>query len=641
MNRLEERLTIEYDGTVVVRSGKVELGQGIRIAFARLVANELAISVDDVRVELGDTEHVPWDTGTFGSFSVKNDGALLAHAAAFARELLLERAAHRWGMHVEDLAVAGGSVVARDGRRASYASLAAEPLTGDIPEDTPLAPQHPETPAHDERRALISGAARFVCDLRVPGMLRARVLHPPQARAHLISLDDRAARAIEGVVDVVREGDFVGVVAEHAWQARQAVEALVAAWSEPTPLPDIERWLTMRADFGVNTALAAAQVSIDAVYELPHVASAPIGTSAALAEDGPDGMVIRATTQSPFRLREEVGRVLGRAPIEIRAIAGRCAGSFGRFHRNDVAIEAARLARAVRRPVLLEWSRADELTAGPHRPSLRSAVRVGCDADGRLVAWASDVRTNPHFYFGDLAFIPAEMLGITCGRNAVPPYRLPVAEVQVHIVPAQVRTSSMRTLAGAPNVFAIESAIDELAARAGLDPLEMRLRNTDDPRLRRVLERVAERSGWAHRTNRLGLACAVYNGTYVAQVAEVAIDDGRVRVERAWCAIDCGTLVDRDGALNEIEGSIVHATSWALIEQLDQVAGHVLARTWNDNPILTFREVPRSIDVVFTDDGVTPPSGVGEPGAVPFGAAIANAVAAATGVRVRTQPVHL
>ena len=642
MSRVEERLAIEADGTVVARSGKVEIGQGIRTAFARLVANELAIEVDRVRVELGDTAIAPWDMGTFGSLSVKTDGALLARAAAFVRDLLLQRAARRWGVPVEELGIVNGRVEASDGRWASYAELAAEaPLTGDIPDDTRLAHQHPEAPAPDDRRALVTGAAPFVCDLHVPGMLRGRVLHPPAPGARIVAVDERAAEAVEGVVAVVREGEFVGVVAEKARQVRAALAALSPAWSLPPPLPELERHLTMRGDPGVHAALANAHTSIEVVYELPHVANAPIGTSTALADVRPDGTVIHATTQTPFRLREEVGRVLGRAPIEIHAIAGRAAGSFGRNNRNDAALEAVRLSRAVGRPVLVEWSRRDELCAAPNRPTLRSHIRAGCDRDGRLVAWASDIRTNPHVYFGDLAFIPDEMLGLTCGRNAVPPYRLPAAQVEVHIVPAEVRTAALRSLAGAPNVFAIESAIDELAARSGLDPLELRLRNTDDPRLRRVLERVAERCGWTRRAGSLGLACAVYNGTYIAQVAQVSVADGRVRVERAWCAVDCGTLIDADGAQNQIEGSIIHATSWALVEQLRHRDGHVLAHGWSDYPILTFRDVPRSIDVSFTDDGVTAPSGAGEPGAVPFGAAIANAVAAATGTRVRTQPLHL
>jgi CO/xanthine dehydrogenase Mo-binding subunit len=227
----------------------------------------------------------------------------------------------------------------------------------------------------------------------------------------------------------------------------------------------------------------------------------------------------------------------------------------------------------------------------------------------------------------------------------VPPYIAAVAHVAVTIVPGVVRTAALRSLSAAPNVFAVESAIDELAASANLDPLELRLRNTADPRLRRVLERVAERSEWARRPRGngigRGLACAIYNDTYVAEVAEVELDAGRIAVHRAWCAVDCGTVIDPDGARNQIEGAIVHALSWALIEELHHDGARVTARNWDDYPIARFHDAPRSIDVVFTDDGRTAPTGIGEPGAVPFGAAIANAIVAAGGPRVRVQPARI
>jgi CO/xanthine dehydrogenase Mo-binding subunit len=373
------------------------------------------------------------------------------------------------------------------------------------------------------------------------------------------------------------------------------------------------------------------------------VANAPIGTNTALADVRADRAVVHATTQSPFRMRDELARMLGLAPPSVHVIAGRAAGSFGRNNQTDAALEAARLSRAVGRPVLVEWSRADELQAASNRPMLRAHVRAGSDRDGRIVAWSSEVVTNPHVYFGELAHLPDDILVMSCGRNAVPPYTLPSASVTVRVVPATIRTAALRSLAAAPNVFAIESALDELAEQMALDPLELRLRNTADPRLRRVLERVAQRSGWARRPHGggrgLGLACAIYNGTYVAQVAEVEITAANtVRVERAWCALDCGTLVDADGARNQVEGGIVHATSWALVERVPNSGGRVLARNWDDYPIARFDHAPRAIDVVFTDDGGTAPTGVGEPGAVPFGAAIANAIASACGARGRTQP---
>jgi len=645
MSRLEQRLRIEPDGTIVAYSGKVELGQGIRDAFARLVAAGLHVPVARVRVELGDTATAPWDLGTFGSLSVRTDGALLARAAVVARRRLVELAAHRWDLPLVACRTAEGMVVADDGRCASYAELVegGAPLAGEIP-DTIAIVRPPSTPAPLEaRRALVTGAARFVADLRVPDMLHGRVLQPASYRARLASLDDRAARALDGVVAVVRDGDFVGVVARQPRQARAALAALVAEWA---PRPDADepgRRLRLRDDAAVGAQLASAATAIDVAYELPHVANASLGPNAAIADVRDGGATIHAATQRPFGIRDDVARLLGVGPDRVRVISELAAGSFGRNNSGDAAVEAARLSRAVGRPVLVQWSRTDELRAAPCRPRLSARVRAGLDAQGRFVAWSSELVTNPHVYFGDLARLPEALVALTCARNAVPAYRIPAAHVEVHVVPAAIRTAALRSLSAAPNVFAIESAVDELAARAGLDPLELRLRNTDDPRLARVLARVAERSGWARRPRGgsvgYGLACAIYNETYVAEVAEIEVEGGGVHVRRAWCALDCGTLVDPDGARNQIEGGIVHATSWALVEQLHHDGGRVLARNWDDYPIARVRDAPTAIDVTFTDDGQTPPTGVGEPGAVPFGAAIANGLAAITGERVRTQPI--
>lgn len=646
MNRLEDRLRVERDGTITVFSGKVELGQGIRAAFARLVAEGLRVPATAVRVELGDTATAPWDMGTFGSLSVRSDGALLARAAACARRCLVERAARRWGLPAELLTAEAGVVAAPDGRRASYAELVeGAPLAGDIAENRPIAPpaRSDSEPRREDRWALVTGAARFAADLRFPGMLHGCVLHAPALGARLESLEEAAARAVPGVLGVVREGDFAGVVAERPDQARAGLRALVAEWTEAMPSPRTERRLVLRDD-PVAPALATAAVAIDAHYELPHVANASLGTTTALADVHRDRAEIHATTQRPFGVRDEVAKLLGIAAQNVRVIAEPAAGSFGRNNNCDAALEAARLSRAVGRPVLVAWSRADELRAAPARPRLSARVQAGLDDAGRLVAWSSDVATNPHVYFGDLAQLPDQMVALTCARNAVPPYRIAAARVEVRIAPAEIRTAALRSLSAAPNVFAIESAIDELASAAAIDPLELRLRNTDDPRLRRVLACVAERSDWARRPRGdgigRGLACAIYNDTYVAQVAEVAIASGRPHVRRAWCALDCGMVVDPDGARNQIEGGILHAISWALVEELRQDRGRVLARSWDDYPIARFHDAPWTIDIAFTDDGRAAPTGVGEPGVVPFGAAIANAVAAACGIRVRSQPIR-
>ena len=609
MMRLEERLSIDPDGTVIVRSGKVEYGQGIRDAFARLVAVELAIDPSRVRVILGDTAETPWDMGTFGSLSVRMEGALLARAAAMARRLLEARA----------------------------------PLAGEIPDDEPLLPveKRPPAPARERQdaRAVVTGEARFVGDLRVPGMLRGVVVHPPSPHAKLRTFDERAARAIPGVVAVVHDGDFLGVVAERADQARAAVEALAAGWEHAPPEQRPARNVVLRHDADAAGALAGAPSRFEAEYETPHVANASIGTSAGLADVGGGRATLHAATQRPFGLRDEVAAALGLPRPAVRVIAERSAGSYGRNNVADAALEAARLSHAVSRPVLVVWSRADELRSSPCRPALIARIRVGLRADGSIAAYASDVTTEPHTYGAD-ANLPDAVVAMTSGRNAIPCYELGAAQIDLHVVTTAVRTGALRSLAAAPNIFAIESAMDELAARAGADPLEYRLRHTGDPRLRHVLETVAERSGWAKRDRRsLGLACAVYNGTYIAEVAEIEATP-ELRLLRAFAAVDCGRLVDPEGARNQIEGGIVQGASWALFEQLRDRDGRIEAAGWDDYPIVSFRTAPRSIDVAFTDDGRLPPTGLGEPGVVPMGAALANAVAAATGKRIRSLPLR-
>jgi len=650
MTRLEERLRIEPDGTVTAFSGKVEYGQGIRDAFARLVSTELAVAIDSVRVVLGDTARVPWDMGTFGSLSIRTDGVLLARAAAFARYQLLARAARRWGAAPASLSIVNGTVRSPDGRTATYAELAHPVLTGEIPEEMPRAASETmgTTSQRSERRdahAIVTGSARFVADLRAPGLLRGAVLHPPVFRARLGEINERAARAVPGVVALAREGDFIGVAAERIDQARAALAALDARWQPPAPPDVVERRVALRHDPGVLEALAAATGIFEVSYDLPHVANASIGTNAAMADVRPDRAIVRAATQRPFGLREEVAALLRLPPDRVRVIAERAAGSYGRNNAGDAAIEAVRLSRAAGRPVLVVWSRADELRASPCRPALRARVRAALGADGLIAAWDADITTNPHVYGGTVADLPDAIVAMTSGRNGVPPYRIPAVQVELHVVPAALRTGALRSLAAAPNVFAIESAMDELALLAGADPLAFRLRHVDDPRLRRVLERVAEQSGWERRPRAagrgLGLACAVYNGTYVAQVAEVAVTGrGEVRFLRAFCAADCGTVVDPDGARSQLEGGIVQGASWALREELAAHDGVIVAAGWNDYPIATFHDAPQQIDVCFTDDGRTAPTGLGEPGVVPIGAALANAVAAACGTRVRTLPLR-
>ena len=654
--RLESRLRVAADGRVTILSGKVEFGQGIRTAFARIVAEELDLPLDRIDVVLGDTALVPFDLGTFGSNSVAQDGPVLRRAAAFARGLLLARAAKALGTPEDHLDTSGGAVVTREGGRSiAYAELVREgPLEGPIPAEVRDRPARPDLaspaayPLRLEARAIVTGRARYVGDVRVPGMARGRVLHPRQAGAHVGSFEAGAAGQVPGVLAVVHDGDFVGVVAERDEQALAAVQELRVSWDAPPPpsdAPVIE--FALRDDPGQEEAFARALHVVEATYAAPPIANAPIGPSAAVADVRPEGTTVFAGTQRPFGLRAEAAAILGVPPEQVRVIPQLASGSYGRNSVNDAALEAVRLSRAAGRPVLVQWDREDELGISPARPAVYVEARAALAADGRIAAWQYDEFTNLHTHNPGTyrAVVDERYFGETSGRNALPPYELGPARVRVHVLESPIRTAAFRSLAAAPNVFAIESLMDELAARAAIDPLELRLRAVSDPRMRRVFEAVAERSGWGRAPRAdgraLGIAGAVYHGTYVAEVVEVEVEraSGRVRLARVWCAIDPGRVVHPEGVRNQTEGGIQQAASWTLLEELRHRHGRVTTTGWDTYPIATFRDAPATIDVAIVGDGSAPSTGAGEPGSVPVAAAVANAIAAACGARVRELPL--
>lgn len=640
---VESRIRLEPDGTVVALSGKIEYGQGIRTAFAKIVAGELGVPFDRVRVVLGETDEVPWDMGTFGSMSVANDGAALRRAAAFARERLLDRAAEKLGAPRTELDLCDGRVHGPQGLSLSLAELtAAGQITGEVPDDMPLRTPNraADAPLRLEALAIVTGAARFAADVRLPGMLRGHALEPPVFDARLRSLDDRAARAMPGVVAVVRADNFAGVVAERADQALAAVRALEAEWdSPPDPPPPVD--LVLRVDAGVDAAFGSSATTLEARFVVPHIAHASIGPSAGVADVRADGADIYTSTQRPFPLRDDAARLLGVPPDHVHVHPQVASGTYGRNGGSDAALEAVRLSHGVGRPVLVQWTRAEEFRCSPNRPEVVGQIAAALDAAGRLTGWRYEEWTNPHAY-GSLD-MPPEVLGMTSGRNAIPPYRVPV-DARLHVGHAKVRTGALRSLAAAPNVFAVESFMDEIASRLGADPFDFRLRHIDAPRLRRVLETVRDESGWASRVRApgrgFGVACTIYHGTYVAEVAEVAVaSSGRVRLERVWCAVDPGRLVHPDGARNQAEGAIQQAASWALLEEVRHADGRVAPASFDDYPLATFRDAPRHIHVTFTADVTDRSTGMGEPCSVPVAAAIANAVVAAGGARVRRLPL--
>ena len=641
---VEERVRIETDGTVTAFSGKVEFGQGVRTAFAQIVADELDVPIERVHVVLGDTAEVPFDFGTFGSHSVAQEWPQLRRASAHARRLLVERAGALLGVVTDTLDTDGGDVVT-PARRVAYAELVRDaPLRGAVPDDVPLRPRERwrnvgRPVVRAEARDIVTGRARYVADVRLDGMLHGALVRPPMRGARVREVDDAPARGMPGVVRVVRDGDLVGVVAERAEQARAAALAVRVDWEidagDEAPTLDVP----MRDDGDADAAIAAAASRASATYVLPPISSAPIGPSAAVADVRADGATIHAATHRPFGLRDAAARLLGLSPDRVRFVPQMSSGTYGRSSSFDAPMEAVILSRHVGRPVHVQWTRAEEFAFSPSRPEAVLQVGAGLDADGRIVGWRYDEHTNVHTSQG----ADARSAAATSGRNAIPPYRIPHCRVELHIEPSPLRTANFRSLAAAENVFAIESFMDELAEASEQDPLAFRLRHTGDQRLRRVLERVADRAGWGTARGAghgLGLACTLYHGTYIAQVIEVSVAaSGRTRLVRAWCVVDPGLALNPDGVRNQVEGGIQQAASWTLLEELRHREGRVLTTGWDAYPIATFRDAPREIDVAVEGADDAPPTGVGEPGSVPTAAAIANAVRAACGARVRELPL--
>lgn len=645
-NRLEQRIVVEPDGTIVVRSGKIEYGQGIRAGFAKIVAEELAVPLERVRVELGETDRVPWDIGTFGSMSTAVDGKIVRSAAACARRILLERAAIRLGIPASELNIADGKVVTNDGRAIVYQELvASEPLTGIVREvevtDSATLSCH-DAPFRLEAMAIVTGKGCYPGDIRLPGMLWAQVLHPPPGN-RIASVDDRKARSLPGLIAVVQDHDLVGVVAEKGHQATAAIRALQVQWERTSTPPDPPFEAVLRHDARVDAVFASAPCHLSAEYHAPHISHAPIGPSVAVADVRDNEADLYVTTQRPFGLRDQVSQLLGIAPDRVHVHPQMMSGTYGRGNMNDVAMDAARLSRAVKRPVLVQWTREEEFRSSPHRPALDARISAALGPKGTIVAWRYLTETNLHTY-GRAASLPPGILEMTSGRNAVPPYNLGCTEVLLRVTPAPIRTGAYRSLAAALNVFAIESFMNELGDASGQDPIAFRLRHIEDARLRRVLSAVRERSNWNHRQRQSGLGfgvgCTIYHGTYIAQVVEIEVDrNGQARIGKVWCVVDAGRLVHPDGARNQIEGGIQQAASWALLEELCIKDGRVVNVSFRDYPISSFRDAIGQMDVEFLSAQHCPSTGVGEAGSVPMAAAVANAISEACGVRIRRLPL--
>ena len=682
---LNSWLRIDPNGTVTIFTGKIELGQGIGTALAQIAADELDVNMRRIELVHGDTALTPNEGQTAGSLSIQQSGSAIRYACAEARELLLAAAATKFSVPANDLKVVDGTVSAAGGGTTTYWSLA--PEVNLKREATANARPKPaaehrwvgkSVPRRDIPKKFTGGAA-YVQDIRLPGMLYGRVVRPPSPGAQLVSADEAGVRRMPGVVAVVRDGSFLGVAAEREEQAVRAREALAksARWTESATLPpsgDALFGYMMKQPVAATTVVekpAGAPVvkALESLYTRPYQCHGSIGPSCAVAQWQEGKLTVWTHSQGVYPLRGDLAKAFGMEPKDVRCRHAEGAGCYGHNGADDVALDAALVARAAGgRPVKLQWMRDDEFMWEPYGSAMAMKMSGGLDARGNVAALTHELWSYPH------SARPGSNPGVSvlaarhlekaikpllppdvplpaggADRNSIPGYDFAGVKVLKHYLPEPpLRTSALRTLGGYANDFAAESFMDEMALAAGADPVEFRLRHMKDPRARAVIEAAARKAGWqpgarGNGKEGRGFAYSRYKnnlGCYVAVVADVTVDrkSGRVRVARAVAAVDAGQIVNPDGVINQIEGGIIQSSSWTLKEEVKFDATRVKTRSWSDYPIVRFDEVP-AIEVVLLNQPQAPWLGVGEGAQGPAAAAIANAIANATGKRLRALPL--
>jgi nicotinate dehydrogenase subunit B len=616
-------LHIDESGRVQVSTGKVEIGQNIRTSLAQTVADELRVPVSSITMVMADTDKTPFDQGTFGSQTTPRMAPQLARAAATAREMLIDQAAQRWQQDRATLSARDGRIVASDGRALAYGELTkGQALSGTIPAD-------PKIDSRDkwqvrgtavgkvDGRAFVTGRHEYTPDIKRPGLLYGRIVRPDGYGGTLAEVDSARAAAMPGV-KVVRDGDFLGVVAPTERAATRAAGAVEATWKVPAGQPSsqtIYDYLKKNPDrnpqpAAIETIAMPAGVvrTFEASYRIPYIAHTPLEPRAAVAEWTDGKLTVWTGTQRPFGVRTELAEAFRIPEERVRVIVPDMGSGYGGKHTGEAAIEAARLAKAANAPVKLVWTRAEEFAWAYFRPAGVIDIKSGVDAKGRIAAWAFDNWNS--------------------GSSGIQsPYDIPVKQTVFHSSKTPLRQGSYRALAATANHYAREMHMDEMARALGIDAVEFRMAHLTDERMRAVLTAVARKIGWPKRSasgRALGIACGTEKAGYVATAAELS-SGPPWKVERIVIAFECGAIVNPDGLENQVEGSVVQALGGALFEAIEFADGHIQNGTMEQYRVPRFKDVP-VIDTILLDRRDIASAGAGESSMIAVAPAIGSAL---------------
>jgi CO/xanthine dehydrogenase Mo-binding subunit len=680
--RLDQWVKFTAPGRVAVSTGRVEIGQGVLTAMRQIAADELDVSLDRIDLQTGDTDLTPNEGYTAGSQSMQYGGVALRLACAEARSLLLDAAAARLGAPRRELAVSDGAIThAGAPTGEDYWSLASavDLGRGATARVKPKSSEHSAIGRNAPRVDLaekLFGAPAFVHDMALDGMLHARVVRQPRRSATVAALDEAAIRhAAKGDIDIVRDGNFVAILGadETTVDAAAAVAPGHVRWDGLDPInPGQEeaRWLLQRPSIDRNLGPqpvdpAPGQARYEASFTRMHIAHASVGPSSALALYKDGHLTVWSHTQGVYPLKAALARTLKLDPAHISVRHAQGPGCYGHNGADDAAADAAVIAmRRPGAPIRVRWRREEEFGFEPVSPAMLTTVRAILDDQGRPVDWTTEIWSGRHSSRpgggGNLLAAealpdpppapppadPPESNGGGGTRNGEPLYAFPAKRIVHHLIgETPVRTSSLRGLGATINVFAIESAMDELADRAGMDPVGYRLAVLTDPRARAVVEHVAKMAAWrpgmpvgSGKGRGIGFAMYKNRAAYCAVVADVEVDE-TVRVASIWCAADAGLVINPDGALNQLEGGIIQGISWALKEGVRLDSAGISSRDWETYPVVRFSEVPEVFCELVGATADLPPLGIGEASGGPTVAAVGNAVAQALGARLRDLPL--